>query len=117
VLNLIGDARYGKELSGDLWEGKRTLILIHAYRECDAAAQLELARILALPREQRTGGDVAWMRQLIDQRGSLDYAVAIARGLAGAALREFELIYADVPDSRDKAFIRGLVTWALERAS
>ncbi|MEO8623530.1 MAG: FAD-dependent oxidoreductase, partial [bacterium] len=31
VLNLNGDeSRYGKEIDGDLWEGKRTLILAHA---------------------------------------------------------------------------------------
>ena len=30
LLNLIGDsARYGKEMDGDIWEGKRTLMLIH----------------------------------------------------------------------------------------
>ena len=31
VLNLNGNvARYGKEINGDLWEGKRTLVLAHA---------------------------------------------------------------------------------------
>ncbi|MGH9138437.1 MAG: polyprenyl synthetase family protein, partial [Acidimicrobiales bacterium] len=30
LLNLVGDeARYGKEINGDLYEGKRTLVLIH----------------------------------------------------------------------------------------
>ena len=33
VLNLIGDVgRYGKEIDGDLWEGKRTIVLTHASR-------------------------------------------------------------------------------------
>ena len=33
VLNLKGNvARYGKEINGDLWEGKRTLLLTHAAR-------------------------------------------------------------------------------------
>src|SRR5262249_29738912 len=33
LLNLVGDyERYGKEIAGDLWEGKRTLMIIHAYR-------------------------------------------------------------------------------------
>ena len=32
VLNLNGNvARYGKEINGDLWEGKRTLLLTHAF--------------------------------------------------------------------------------------
>lgn len=35
VLNLGHQPRYGKEAWGDLWEGKRTLILIHALRCLD----------------------------------------------------------------------------------
>jgi geranylgeranyl diphosphate synthase type II len=39
ILNLVAnEARYGKETAGDLWEGKHTLILLHAIRsasECD----------------------------------------------------------------------------------
>jgi geranylgeranyl diphosphate synthase type II len=117
VLNLAGDARYGKELNGDLWEGKRTLMLVHAYRHCSIEQRAEFARALALPREQRTQAQVDWLRARIEAAKSIEYALAIARGLAGAALREFEEIYADRPDSRDKAFIRGLVTWTLERAT
>src|SRR5580692_2098512 len=46
VLNLVGDVRkYGKEIGGDLWEGKRTLILAHLFSR---AAAPELARVRAL---------------------------------------------------------------------
>ena len=38
-----------------------------------------------------------------------------AHGLAGAALHEFSKIYDKVPDSRDKDFIEGMVTWVFER--
>ncbi len=38
LLNLTGDERrYGKEIGGDLLEGKRTLMLIHLLRQLDAA--------------------------------------------------------------------------------
>jgi geranylgeranyl diphosphate synthase type II len=36
VLNLVGDAAYGKEIEGDLWEGKHTLVLLHALRHASA---------------------------------------------------------------------------------
>lgn len=33
VLNLVGDEeRHGKEIAGDLWEGKHTLIVLHMMR-------------------------------------------------------------------------------------
>jgi geranylgeranyl diphosphate synthase type II len=51
VLNLSADeAAYGKELSGDLWEGKHTLILMHALAHCDAVERARAIEILRKPR-------------------------------------------------------------------
>jgi geranylgeranyl diphosphate synthase, type II len=53
VLNLQSDeARYGKESCGDLWEGKRTLMLLHMMRSVADADRRAAARILALPRPE-----------------------------------------------------------------
>ncbi len=48
VLNLT--ASYGKESCGDLWEGKRTLILLHMMRSLPAAKRASARAILARPR-------------------------------------------------------------------
>jgi geranylgeranyl diphosphate synthase, type II len=116
LLNLIGDpARYGKERDGDIAEGKRTLMLIHLLR---AATPDERARVLAflgLPREARAPEDIAWIREAMDRYGCVEHARRIAHGLAGAARHEGSLIYGHLPDSRDKRFIEGLVTWVFER--
>jgi len=59
VLNLTADERaYGKEIGGDLWEGKHTLILLHALRQADPLDKKEAERILALPRSRVPGEDV-----------------------------------------------------------
>jgi geranylgeranyl diphosphate synthase type II len=51
VLNLVGSAAaYGKEIAGDLWEGKHTLILIHTMRSASASERKEAARILGKAR-------------------------------------------------------------------
>ncbi|WP_164009301.1 polyprenyl synthetase family protein [Pyxidicoccus trucidator] len=51
VLNLRGkEADYGKEIAGDLWEGKRTLMLLHMLRGASEPERQEVARILRLPR-------------------------------------------------------------------
>ncbi|MDC3378994.1 polyprenyl synthetase family protein [Planctomycetota bacterium] len=51
VLNLAGDqARYGKEIGGDLWEGKHTLILLHLMRSATPDEQDRAQKILAKPR-------------------------------------------------------------------
>jgi geranylgeranyl diphosphate synthase, type II len=51
VLNLSADeGAYGKEILGDLWEGKHTLILMHAFRSATKAEQRRASSILARPR-------------------------------------------------------------------
>jgi geranylgeranyl diphosphate synthase type II len=115
LLNLVADARYGKELDGDIFEGKRTLMLNHVYRQATPAQRSQLAEILDPSRELRTAEQVAWIRELMDIYGSVEYARGIAHGLAGAALHEYAGIYDRLPNSRDKQFIQGLVTWVFER--
>ncbi len=117
LLNLEGDeALYGKELNGDILEGKRTLMLIHLLRYGLAEDRLRLVEFLATPRGERRDDDVVWVRSRMDAHGSIAYARQIAHALAGAALHEFELVYREVPDSRDKRFIHAMVTWVLARA-
>ncbi len=51
VLNLEQDrGAYGKELAGDLWEGKRTLMLLHALRCASEGDRARALAILAKPR-------------------------------------------------------------------
>jgi geranylgeranyl diphosphate synthase type II len=48
LLNLRADPEdYGKEIGGDLWEGKRTLMLLHALRNASAEEQSRGVQILA----------------------------------------------------------------------
>jgi len=115
LLNLTGDESYGKERNGDLYEGKRTLMLIHARQACSTPERARFDQLLSLPRARRTAEHVAWLRAIIDGAGSIDYARTVARGLAGAASYEFERVYGGLPDSRDKRFIGALVSWVLGR--
>ena len=47
ILNLVGErGKYGKEIGGDIREGKRTLMLIHLLRECTRAEKTPDARVL-----------------------------------------------------------------------
>ena len=117
VMNLLADARYGKEIDGDIYEGKRTIMLLHVYRCASPDEKRRLTETMALPREERDLEKVEFVRGLMDQYGSIPYAKAIAHGLAGAALNEYSGIYGHLPASRDREFIRRLVTWVFERTS
>src|SRR5271154_906297 len=115
LLNLVGERGYGKEINGDLWEGKRTLMLIHTIRQSTPEERARLSELLCRPREERTLADVTWMRKLMDKYGCAEYARKIAQGLVGAALHEYSLLSAGLPDSRDKSFLEQIVTWVIER--
>ncbi len=117
LLNLVGDATaYGKELGGDIHEGKRTLMLIRLLEEATAAERERTLRMLGTPRAERSMDDVRAVRSLMDRYGCIEYAREVAHGLAGAALHEFEVLFAGVPDSRDRRFIGQLPAWVIERA-
>jgi len=115
LLNLVGDEGYGKEINGDIWEGKRTLMLINTMREATPDQRARLSAILSRPREERTLSEVSWIRKLMNKYGCTEYARKIAHGLAGAALHEYSLLCAGLPDSRDKRFLEQMATWVIER--
>lgn len=115
LLNLVADRAYGKELNGDLFEAKRTLMLIHARETCTEEERAVLDEFLTLQRRDRTQDKVRWLAELMDRQGSIDYARTVAMGLAGAAEHEFDRAYGHLPASPDKEFLAGLIPWVFER--
>jgi len=117
LLNLAGDhATYGKELEGDLREGKRTLMLIHVLSALEGRERARLLRLLGLPRAEKPARELAWLRDEMLSRESMAHARQVAHALAGAALHEFGSAFAGAAEGRDKRFIRALPYWVLERA-
>src|SRR6266481_2269299 len=74
LLNLVGDERYGKERDGDLCEGKRTLMLLRAYRESTSGERARFCMTLSGSRAERSWDDVKWIRSLIDKYEGAEYA-------------------------------------------
>jgi geranylgeranyl diphosphate synthase type II len=115
LLNLCSDERYGKERDGDLWEGKRTLPLIHLLQRCTPEERERVRASLGKSRQDKSSTEVAWLRGRMAAYDCIEYARQIAQGIAGAALEEFEGAFRHVPDSRDKRFLQGLAIWVFER--
>jgi geranylgeranyl diphosphate synthase type II len=116
ILNLTGEyQKYGKEIGGDLWEGKRTLMLIHLLRSCSPQERRRIKDFLAQPRPEHVPAEIAWLYRLMVRRGSINYARRAARQLAGAALLEGLAAFRGIPDSEDKRFILEMVLYVVER--
>jgi geranylgeranyl diphosphate synthase type II len=74
ILNLAtASGDYGKDACADLWEGKRTLILMHALRTAPARQRARALKIVAKPQPTDHAAEASW--------GDVD---VLARRLAGS---------------------------------
>ena len=103
LLNLDASAAdYGKELAGDLWEGKRTLPLLHAIQSASPDDRTDALEILSRP---RPGG------ALDEVRARLDRLVADER-VDRAAAAELHAALGAAPRAKandDVAFLADLI--------
>jgi geranylgeranyl diphosphate synthase type II len=117
LLNLVGDvAQYGKELAGDLREGKRTLMMIHLL---DVLRGAELARLVAFldrDREDRTDDEIAWVLERMHATGSIDFATEFAAGIAAEAAVAYDDAFTGLPPSLAADLVRDLVPYMLDRS-
>jgi len=112
ILNLIGDeAVYGKEIGGDLREGKRTLIVIHALRTLPASKGERIRRILGNYAAGKS--EVGEAIELIKESGAIEYSRAVARTLVEEGWREVE---SSLRPSRAKELLRGLADYLIARS-
>jgi geranylgeranyl diphosphate synthase type II len=116
LLNLTGSrGLYGKEIDGDIAEGKRTLMLIHLLSSVRGKERDFLAGFLRGDRQSRSGVDIGAVRSLMEQRGSIDYARHYARAMADQASVSFERAFRSLPDSPDLRFISEVVDFVVTR--
>jgi geranylgeranyl diphosphate synthase type II len=116
VLNLIGEERlYGKEIGGDISEGKRTLILIHLLNTC---SQREARRILEIMGQRRVDKDqdeIQEVLNLMKAYESIQYAQQHAKTLAQKAYTQFDQAFAYLPASQAKDVFLDLIDFLIER--
>ncbi|MEZ0347236.1 MAG: polyprenyl synthetase family protein [Thermus sp.] len=104
VLNLEGDEAYGKELAGDLYEGKRTLILLRFLQGAGPGERERAEALLRLPREEKPEGEVRWLWERLLASGAVAFAKAEAKRLAqeGQAALRPHLKALPVPEARER---------------
>ncbi|MFC4425792.1 polyprenyl synthetase family protein [Deinococcus navajonensis] len=95
VLNLAGDpVKYGKEIAGDLLEGKRTLIVLHWLSSApDNQRQAFLAQ-MRRPRAEKDAAVIAQLHQWLLDSGSVAHAQALADTEAARGLTLLEQAFA-----------------------
>jgi geranylgeranyl diphosphate synthase, type II len=116
LLNLVGDERmYGKEILGDLYEGKRTLPLMHLLSVAQDSDHLLVRKYLHLKRSERSDELVQRVRTLMDDYGSIAFTSEYAEGILLVAEEYFEHAFAGAEPGPDLDFLRALVPYVWAR--
>ena len=116
LLNLIGSEQtYGKEILGDLYEGKRTLPLMHLLSSARGTDIALVRDYLRRTRDERSPELVAKIRALMDEYGSITFTSEYAEGILLVAEEYFEQAFADAQPGPDLDFLRSLVPYVWAR--
>ena len=114
VLDLTGDFEgQKKQQYNDIYEGKRTLILLHLLHHCTADERQRIEATLCKPREQKSATEVHYIRDLMDVYGSIRYAESEAERYATQALNLLPAI--DFIQDSFRPLFRGMVEFILRR--
>lgn len=105
--------RFGKEHLGDLYEGKRTLMMIHLLHNAAGQDARAVEEFVASP--VRSPDAVADIRSLMEKYGSLEYATGYSDGLAAEARAAFESGFGHLPPTEDRDFLEGLIDYVATR--
>jgi geranylgeranyl diphosphate synthase type II len=116
VLNLAGDiSKYGKEIGGDLWEGKRTLVIIDLLRKCADKEREFIIGILNKDRDKKSKNDIDQILTFIDHYGCIAYAAGISQNLARRAQRIFQESIDGMADPHYRQVVIDLIDFMVNR--
>ncbi len=116
LLNLIGEeGKYGKEIGGDVFEGKRTLALLHLFKKSKPKEREQLEGIMNKQRTEKTADDVKFVLEKMREKGSIDYGKQKARQFALEAKNYFAKKFAHVSDNEGKRSIEALIDFVVDR--
>ncbi len=113
ILNLTAGEAYGKEIAGDIYEGKRTLMLIHLLKHCSAAERKRIIRIMNKPREKKAKAEVKSIVALMDKYGSISYAKSAAARYAAKAKKLFPQLR--IPRGKARQELEAIISFIIER--
>ncbi|MDD4938117.1 MAG: polyprenyl synthetase family protein [Candidatus Shapirobacteria bacterium] len=78
-----------KQQGNDIYEGKRTIMLVHLLNHIDSQNKTKLQNILLKSRDQKTKTEVKWVIDQMKKIGSLDYSKKLANKFAQEATKIF----------------------------
>jgi geranylgeranyl diphosphate synthase, type II len=117
LLNLTGDVdHYGKESGGDLWEGKRTVMLLHFLRTAAQGDRKRALKLLTQSRREKDAAEIRWLLQAMLERGSFRYGQQMAAQYSERALECERRELPFLGDNDDRRFLREMLQYVIDRS-
>jgi geranylgeranyl diphosphate synthase type II len=83
LLNLVGEeSKYGKEIAGDIAEGKRTLMLINMLNSCSRSEKDRVTKTLSKARSAKNKDEMEYALDMMKKYGSIDQGKKKAKEFA-----------------------------------
>ena len=80
ILDMTADEKtFGKKRYGDIYEGKATLMVIHAYGQAGAGEKEMVDRVYSKRWNEKTPDDIANVVGIIEKYGGIEYAKSVAK--------------------------------------
>lgn len=116
LLDLTSDfAGLKKQTGNDIYEGKRTVMLLHLLRTIKGADRHKLLAILAKPREQKTSAEVDWVISMMDKYGSLAHAQELISRFSARAALYFDRNLGFISRQPYRGYIENFIDFVITR--
>jgi geranylgeranyl diphosphate synthase type I len=111
TLNVAGDVKkYGKEIGGDIREGKKTLLSAHLLKVATTQDRMTFRRLLGKKKITRT--EISKAIKLYEHHGSIQYAETRAHAYLETALKTLERL----PASQARANLSSIAEFLVSRS-
>ncbi len=111
VLDMTANEKdFGKQKYGDLYEGKLTLIMLHAYDRAARAEKIKIDRIYKKERKDKTRDDIDFLAYVAEKYRSVDYAYGVAMKHGEKAQEALNKNMAMFPDNEFKGIFISAVS-------
>jgi geranylgeranyl pyrophosphate synthase len=101
---------YGKDFAGDIKEGKRTLLIVHAFEKADWNERIRMRQLLG--RKNITLKEKKEMIDIMIRHGSIDYAKDYARNMVKRAIEDLRKV---IPETKGRKKLESIAHFLIER--
>jgi len=110
ILGIVGDEdKLGKPVGSDIREGKRTIILNHAFKNANEEQKNKLSNIMG--DQQASESDIEEAKNLLTDLGGIEYTKKLARSYVEDAIPHLDII----PQSKYKDLLLVWAEYMIER--